>query len=513
MSKVKRSFGVKWPAWWKTYLSLILVAIVLSLSLCNIEYYPPTWFDEGWHLLVAKALALKGQYRFGPAIGPTVFFPIAAMFRVAGVGLLQARLVMAAYLLLTAYIFHALVRYLHGTRTALVAVLLFVSSPGVNLLRWGRQALGEVPAALFFLAASLVWLRAIEKRGRRKVNLILAGVLLGLAILTKNQLLLLVPAWLALWIANRLYFRQCTHSDFLLPLLCATCCVIGWYVGQRSLFSAGQQLAQRNVEEWSGSLSRGILTFSPHRALDGIKFLTGQDAFYAWALPAWLYVTLLSLRRNKAGLRQALFALTAAVWFAWFVLLSVGWPRYAFLPLTLTAIFVAQLFHDLTDGFRLPVKELRAAVRAGHWDLAAIGRLALLGLLAIMILRPLQARFDEVVSQRNNSPQAMAAYITTHVEPEAQIETWEPEVCFLTGYKCHFPPMQAMDEAIKYVWYDAPPPSEYYNFLQYGAQYLLIGDFGRWTHLYDPDVVSQHFELCTSIGNYELYRMKAKNEE
>jgi hypothetical protein len=344
----------------------------------------------------------------------------------------------------------------------------------------------------------------------QKRKLILAGIMLGLAILTKNQFLLLVPAWLALWVADRIYHRQGFHIDFLLPLLCAACCVIAWYVGQRFLFSAGQQLIQHNIEGWSGSLSRGILTISPRRTLDSIKFLTGKDTFYAWVLPAWLYTALLSLHRDKEGLRQAFLALVVAVWLIWFTLFSVGWPRYAFLPLTVTAILVARLFHDLTDGFRIPIKELRSAIRTGRWDFAAVGRLAFLALLAIIIFRPLPARFSEVVGQKDTSPQAMAAYIEANLEPEAQIETWESEICFLTGYQCYFPPGWAMDAAIKYVWYDAAPPSQYYDFRQHDAQYLLIGDFGRWTHLYEPKVVDRHYELCTSIGGYELYRVKTE---
>lgn len=499
---VEKNFR-KWPSW-KICLGLGLAGLILFLAFYNLEYYPPTWFDEGLHLLVAKDLALQGLYEFGPAVGPTVFFPVAVMFHIAGVGLVQARVVMAIYLLLTTYVFYALVLHLYGYKTALVALLLFISSPGINFLRWGRQVLGEVPACLFFLAASLAWLKAIEKDDHPKSKLVLTGVLLGLAVLTKNQFLLLVPAWLALWIADQVYYRQRSHSDFLLPLFCAACCVIAWYVGQRFLFPAGQQLAQRNMEEWVGSLSRGILTFSPRRALDGFEFLTGKDTFYAWVLPAWLYTALLSLHRSKDGLRRAFLALVVTVWLIWFILLSVGWPRYAFLPLTVTAVFVARLFHDLTDGFRIPVGEL-GAIRNGRWDLAPISKLALLALLAIIIFRPLQARFSEVVSQKDNSPQAMAAYIEAHVESEVQIETWEPEICFLTGYPCHFPPGWAMDAAIKYVWYDAPPLSQYYDFLQYNAQYLLIGDFGRWIHLYDPKAVEQHYELCTSIGGYELW--------
>ena len=134
---VKKSSLISWRALW----TAILVVIVLFLAFYDLEYFPPTWFDEGVHLLVAQTLALEGKYRFGPAVGPTVFFPIAAAFRLAGVELLPARAVMAGYLLLCVAAFYALARYLGGWKVATAGTLLFVSSPGVNLLRWGRQAI------------------------------------------------------------------------------------------------------------------------------------------------------------------------------------------------------------------------------------------------------------------------------------------------------------------------------------------------------------------------------------
>jgi hypothetical protein len=244
--------------------------------------------------------------------------------------------------------------------------------------------------------------------------------------------------------------------------------------------------------------------------LDAIKFLTSQDTFYAWVLPGWLYALALSLRRTREGLRWALLVLVTSVWLGWFILLSVGWPRYAFLALTVITIFVAQLFHDLTRGYRLPLWELWGKIRSGQWDLAIAGRVALMILFLVIILRPLQGRFTEIITGGKDSPQRMAAYIKAHVPSNAEIETYEPEVCFLSGYTCHFPPSWVMDASIKYVWYNAPPPSEYYNFKEHGAPYLLIGDFGRWTHIYMPEVVEQHYELCTSIDGYELYQAKTE---
>lgn len=126
----------------------------------------------------------------------------------------------------------------------------------------------------------------------------------------------------------------------------------------------------------------------------------------------------------------------------------------------------------------------------------------------VIVLRPLQGRFTEVVTGGEDTPQRMAAYIVEYLPRDAEIETYEPEICFLSGYDCHFSPGVTMDASIQYVWYGALPPSEYYDFQEHGAPYLLIGDFGRWVHLYDPEIVERDYEPYVSIGGYELYQAK-----
>src|SRR5690242_15788505 len=86
------------------------IAVILFLVFYNLPRYPLTWFDEGSHLHVPKSVLTRGVYAdyssdgfryFGPTVGvgPTVLLPIAAAFWAFGIGLLQARIVMALYLL------------------------------------------------------------------------------------------------------------------------------------------------------------------------------------------------------------------------------------------------------------------------------------------------------------------------------------------------------------------------------------------------------------------------------
>ena len=109
--------------WLKVATALGVGLILLFFFFYNLTDYPKTWFDEGSHLHVPKALVTMGVYadysseglrHFGPTIGvgPTVMLPIAGMFQVTGIGLLQARLVMVAYLAIALVLMGLLARHL-----------------------------------------------------------------------------------------------------------------------------------------------------------------------------------------------------------------------------------------------------------------------------------------------------------------------------------------------------------------------------------------------------------------
>lgn len=171
----------------------------------NLDCHPRLWFDEGVHLLVARHLARTGGYRFGPAVGPTVFYPIAVAFRVLGVGVWQARWVTTVYALLALALGFSLVRAIGDRWTAWLSLALWLASPGLNFLGWGRQVLGEVPAWAF-LVAGFVLLHTSLRSGRL-LWAVVGGICLGLAILTKNQFVIVVPAFLITVLVDRIYYR------------------------------------------------------------------------------------------------------------------------------------------------------------------------------------------------------------------------------------------------------------------------------------------------------------------
>ncbi|HRA68944.1 MAG TPA: glycosyltransferase family 39 protein, partial [Caldilinea sp.] len=212
--------------WIKTAVAVGAGLFILFLLLYNLTDYPKTWFDEGSHLHVPKALVTMGVYadysseglrHYGPTIGvgPTVMLPIAGAFQIFGIGLLQARLVMVLYLAAALVLMTLLARHLLGARAAWVVAALLLTSPAIDMVEFGRQVLGEVPGLVFMAAGFLLWF--VRWRRARWWELALAGLLLGLSVVTKYQyLLVLGGALLLAWGLNLVFFKL-PQRVFLIP--------------------------------------------------------------------------------------------------------------------------------------------------------------------------------------------------------------------------------------------------------------------------------------------------------
>jgi 4-amino-4-deoxy-L-arabinose transferase-like glycosyltransferase len=186
--------------------ALVLIGTIVLLALVNLPYAPRTWFDEGSHLHVPETLIRYGVYAdissegfryFGPTIGvgPTVMIPIALVFRLVGIDLLAARLVIVVYLLAALWIFYRLAHRLHGKSLALLTVLLLIASRTrgfEGMIEYGRQVLGEVPGLAWLGVGLLAYTSAVLHPDHRRRNALLAGIGFGLALITKNQFALVV---------------------------------------------------------------------------------------------------------------------------------------------------------------------------------------------------------------------------------------------------------------------------------------------------------------------------------
>lgn len=500
------NLGVLWRAG--------LIAVLLFLALYNLTSYPTTWYDEGSHLHVPKTLVRLGTYAdlsseglryYGPTIGvgPTVLLPIAGSFMLFGIGLLQARLVIVLYLLGTIIVFYRLAKVMDGSKLAWVACALLVTSRGVGLFEYGREVLGEVPALFFIISGLFLWFGAWEGASWRR--LVAVGILLGLAVVTKTQFFIFLAPALALgWLANLIYYRLTPQRVFIIPGLLVGALFAIWQV--YVVVFLGPGTVSDNLALYRAATASAATVFSPDLMRRSVEQLLGLSVYLGWLIPALVYGLILSLPKQRNSQWWGMLFIMAAVNLAWYVFASVSWIRYAFPALAICSLFVARLFQDLTGGYRFDF----AALRRGLQGIQQQGlSLAMLALLAVMVIVPLGQTAKDIVKPPFNAPLAMAEYMNAHVPQDALVETWEPEMGFLTNHTYHFPPQKYLYQAVEYIWLGKTPPSQDYHYVETDSpEYVLLGPFAQWVGLYPPNVLAEHYNVVTTIGGYELYQLK-----
>lgn len=503
---------------YQSVVTIAAIVVVAFLALYNLTDYPLTWFDEGSHLHVPKTLVRFGVYadyssegfrHYGPTIGlgPTVMLPIAVAFWLFGIGLLQARLVMALYLLATVYAFYRLARTLGGRRFAWVATGLLITSRGVALILYGRQVLGEVPGLFFLVAGLWIWFARWGRSSWWRLGLV--GLFFGLAVVTKYQyLLFLAPALALVWLANLVYYRTTPQRVFVLPGLVAAGGFALWQICL--ILYLGPGTTTENLANLRQFTAGAALTFSPYHMEESLKVLMSFPNYLGAVLPALAYGFFLVLSPRREAQRWGVVFTLVAVNLGWYVVASIGWWRYAFLGLALLSLFVARFFDDFIEGFR----SNEASFEGGLHQARSAPRNRVLGWamtawLVAMFVLPLGETVWKILSPGFNAPEAMAAYLNEHIPLDVLIETWEPEMGFLTDHNYHFPPPMLLLDAVNQVHLNGPPVAKAYQFVQSELpEYVLLGYFGRLVEVYPADLLATRHTMVTRIGEYELYKLE-----
>lgn len=490
---------------------------LLFLALYRLTDYPMTWFDEGAHLHVPKALVKFGVYAdyssegfryYGPTngVGPTVLLPIAGVFKLFGIGLLQARLVMAIYLLAAIYLFYRLGVHLGGTRLAWVATLLFVASRGISVIEYGRQVLGEVPALLFLLAGLLLWWRCWEEP--HWLRLVVTGILLGLSAVTKSQFLLFLgPTLMLAWLTNLFYYRLLPQRIFIIPGLITGILFAVWQ--GILLFGLDPQAELGNLAQLNQATGSAAFVFSLSLIKRSLSELLSIRGYFGLVGVGLLYGFALVLPKRIDAQKWCVLWLLAATNLLWYVLASVSWLRYAFAGLSLACLFMARFTADLTGEPRIRFHEVWQSLKQGGGvpsDVALRG--TVIAVIVFLISGSFALNLSEVVSPPENAPFLMASYLDQNVPKEVLIETFEPEMGFLTDHRYHYPPHIYLNKAIQYKWLEGPLPGEDYDFvLKEKPEYVLVGEFATWVDFYAISGLDEYYSLVTTIGQYRLYRL------
>lgn len=191
---------------------LVPLLLVAFLAFYKLSETPPTWMDEGVITQVARNIALgnghevqiaPGEYASGSFISTAypVTVPVALSFKLFGIGILQARIVMAIFIILLFLSVYLYFKNKISGNGLLLGILLLVAIFG-PIYGHGKNVLGEIPG-MFYLMMGLIFLEKIYQGHHRKLNFILSGLFLGLAIVTKPIFILIAPAVLAAIIAYR----------------------------------------------------------------------------------------------------------------------------------------------------------------------------------------------------------------------------------------------------------------------------------------------------------------------
>lgn len=176
---------------------LVILAFFTYLVFYGFPDSPSPWFDEGINLGIAKSWVEHGV--FSLQTGPSEFvqersllittnYPllafVALFFKIFGVGLWQAKIVMILFLFAFFSLFYLLTRKYYGKNCALVSLALLVTF--LPLYGNGKSVLGEIPGLTYFLGALLML------DNKKRWQIFVTGLLFGLAAATKPIFLLFV---------------------------------------------------------------------------------------------------------------------------------------------------------------------------------------------------------------------------------------------------------------------------------------------------------------------------------
>lgn len=225
----------------------------------------------------------------------------------------------------------------YGATAALVALVLFVFDP--NILAHGRYVTTDLIAALFIFLGVVTWETWLDS-GRRR-DLVIAGIVLGLAAASKFSALVLLPIYLMLyaarWWKNRreFAFRRLSGACVVMALLSMAVVLVVYAPETRRLLPTTRAMRQADpsiqtlhksidarsgygvVMRWIG----GRLGLQAHSFLVGLGAVaahnaTGHQAYLLGALSErgwWYYFPVVfAVKTPTATLLGVLLALLAA---------------------------------------------------------------------------------------------------------------------------------------------------------------------------------------------------------
>jgi len=486
------------------------IAALLFLGLYRQPYYPVSWFDEGLVMQGATNLVKHGQYAMlsvegfrvldQPLIanGPGIILPLSAVFTFFGIGLLQARILMAGYFVLAAILFFVITSRLYGNIAAVISMFILLAIPAEGFILYGRQALGNVPGLAYFFSGCWFFIKLGD--GKMIRHAFASGLFFGLALVTKGQYWLLIPALGLVIAADWFYYKQfgLVNGSVLLGTIIA--CLGIWQLSQFVL--VGAENYGQHLEVIRSSSRVTVFAFQLIRFPYSVWYLL-QSGFLIFIVPGVLFAARQTHSRDGQGITRLFLVCLVVSWVIWFTVASVGWNRYAFEAYSIGAIFSGAGFLEMIKWIRKPANEF-ASKSQGFL------KLCLVSFLAVILFLGSQNFYKQlqlVFFHRNNSPQLFADYLKTNIPANEVIESWEWEIDALAPEMTyHHPTNDWVDKKTAEIHF-GDKTIDVYDPLAYKPGYLVDGPFSKSTGLYQAFLSDGCCVQVVSVGDYTLYQV------
>jgi len=491
---------------------LLGIPALFFLGLFHQPYYPTTWFDEGLVLQGPINLIQHGQYAMRSvegfrvldqpltANGPGIVLPITAIFSVFGIGLLQARILMALYFVLAVVLFYKVSLSIFGEIAALISTFGLLAVPDEGILLYGRQALGNVPALVYFLAGCY-FLTLFLKR-KNNLFAVVTGLFWGLTLVTKSQYWILLPVLAVVGLLDLLYFKQVGLKSGSIVIFLTLGGLVLWQFVQYLLIG-GENYGQY-IESVRSSAKETVFAFRTMRIPGNIWYLV-RSGFVLFVAPGLIFAGWDSLHRHTYSAVQAFLVLFVLAWSAWYVFISVGWHRYTFEPYSIGLIFFGPAY---LKAFQLVVSFWKDS--AGYSWQQYLREFATAFLLLLSTLWGFSVEVNQVqriVFAPEPYPQQFADYLHAHIRPDEVIESWEWEIDALTpNLIYHHPTNDLVDRKTAEIQFGEEFKKQY-DFFVFNPSYLIDGPFSKWTGMYEEPLANGCCLKVTDVGDYTLYQV------
>jgi 4-amino-4-deoxy-L-arabinose transferase-like glycosyltransferase len=506
----------------KLWVWLFIIACSCFISFYKIGVTPLAWHDEGSAMLISKTLVQDGVYSvktttgyesFGPvqSVGPTVLLPIALVFKLFGVGIVQGRVIASIYLVFTLLAFYAITAKLFGHKVALLGFLLLLGNPNARMILQGREVLGEVPALGFIFLGALLFYQGLPGRNIKK--LVLSGLLIGASMVTKNSNTFIGFVTLfILFVLDLIYYKKGYYIAIIITGLAALFCVLVWFGWQWVYY--GQTIFLENFSKFS-QLAKYTTGFSLRNIYNSFTLLIRNDQgsfYYFWGFAAILYSAVLSIRNDRKGFATAFLFLFSMLWLGYYFY-SVPWRSYICVTAAITAIFVAKLWVDLFGIVFQQRVQIADLFKDKESILKLGGQVGLLVALGFMVFYPLQTEVKSDLSGDNSVQKEIVTYLESNISKNDVIETWDRELPIMTDLQYHYPDQMMLAKAHYAIYRNGPSDyglGEKY-FQEVKPAYIITGWFSRWTGVYDQNYLDKNTCLIKSIGDgensYQIYKL------